>query len=94
MTPEERADLLRKLDELARQLHGNTGDRKQALADLSKLEDALRSKIDPKAGQKQAMLQAMAAQLQALAKNGEANQPADLKSAAEALNSSPNKCRI
>lgn len=84
MTPEERDELLRKLDELARQLRNNTGDREQALADVSRLEESLRNKIDPRSGQKQAMLEALAAQLQSL-ENNEGNQQGNLDEAAKAV---------
>lgn len=84
MTPEERADLLRKLAELARQLRANPGNREQALADLAKLQEELRQKVDPQAGQRQAALSAMAAQMQAMAKNPNP-QVGDLQAAAEAM---------
>lgn len=84
MSPEERDELLRKLAELSKQLRSNTGSREQALANLSKLEEALRQKLDPKASQRQAALEAMAAQLQAMAK-AQNPQIGDLQAAAEAL---------
>jgi septal ring factor EnvC (AmiA/AmiB activator) len=83
MSPEERKELLRKLAELAEQLRSNPGDRQQALADLSRLDEALRQKMDPKGDQRQAALEAMAAQLQAMAKN-ENPQIGDLQAAAQA----------
>ncbi len=84
MSPEERDALLKRLAELSRQLHANTGNREEALANLSNLEESLRQKLDPKAGQRQAMLEAMAAQLQALSQN-EKNPSGDLAAAAEAI---------
>ena len=90
MSPEEREELLRKLEELARQLRDNPGDRKQALADLSRMENSLQEKIDPRAGQRQAMLEALAAQMQALAAQSQAPEQdnsarGDLEEAAKAL---------
>jgi hypothetical protein len=70
LTPEEREALVRQLAELAEQLRANRGDREQALADLSRLEEALRQEIDPNASARQAALDALAAQLQALAGTG------------------------
>ncbi len=84
MTPEERDDLLRRLEEIAEKLRSNPGDRKQALADLSRFEEALRQSLDPMGDQRRAALEGMAAQLQAMAKN-ENPQIGDLEAAAEAL---------
>ncbi|MBE0695311.1 MAG: hypothetical protein IH586_00135, partial [Anaerolineaceae bacterium] len=84
MSPEEREDLLKKLAELAKQLRANQGDREQALADLSRLEETLRNRLDPKGDQRRAALEAMAAQIQALAKN-ENPQIGDLEAAAKAI---------
>ncbi len=83
MTPEEREELLRKLAELAEQLRSNQGDKEKAMADLSRLEEELNARLDPKGNQRQAALDAIAAQLQALAKN-ENPQIGDLEAAAEA----------
>ncbi len=84
LTPEERKELLRQLAELTEQLRANPGDREEALADLSKVEEALRQKVDPHADARQAAMQALAAQLRALAQ-GEPGEKADLSDAAEAL---------
>lgn len=84
MSPEERDQLLQRLKELADQLRANQGDREQALADLSKLEAELKQKIDPKTTQRQSALAAVAAQMQALAQQENA-QTGDLDAAAEAL---------
>ncbi len=84
LTPEEREELLRRLAELAEQLRANPGDRQEALADLSKVEEALRQKLDPNAQSRQAALEALAAQLQALAGQEPGDQDA-LSEAAEAL---------
>jgi hypothetical protein len=67
LTPEQREALVRQLAELAEELRANRGGREQALADLSRLEEALRRQIDPNAGARRAALDALAAQLQALA---------------------------
>jgi uncharacterized coiled-coil DUF342 family protein len=84
MTPEEREELLKRLAELAEKLRTNRGDLEQALADISQLEAQLRERLDPKGGQKAAMLEALAAQMQALAQQ-EATDPGDMQAAAEAL---------
>jgi hypothetical protein len=87
LTPEEREELLRRLSELAKQLRANAGDREQALADLSRVEEALRQKLDPNADARQAALEALAAQLQALAQNesGGRADPAHMDETLEAL---------
>ena len=84
LSPEKQAELLRQLDELARQLRENPGDREQALADLSTLEAELRRQIDPGAATRQAMLDAITAQLQALAQSESASPP-DTAAALEQL---------
>ncbi len=72
------------MEEIAEKLRSNPGDRKQALADLSRFEEALRQSLDPMGDQRRAALEGMAAQLQAMAKN-ENPQIGDLEAAAEAL---------
>jgi hypothetical protein len=84
LSPQARAELLRQLEELARALRENSGDRSQALADLSRLEDSLRRQLDPNAAARQAALQALAAQLQALA-GQQPGDKADLAGAQRAL---------
>ena len=69
LPPAEKEELLRQLDELAQQLRANQGDREDALAEFSKLAEALRQKLDPAAASHQQALDALAAQLQALAQN-------------------------
>lgn len=76
MTPEERNELLKMLERIAEQLRNNQGNREQALADLTKLEQVLRDKVDPQAGQRQAVLEGIASQLKSLA-NMESNQQID-----------------
>jgi hypothetical protein len=82
LSPEDREDLLRQLAELAEELRANPGDREEALAELSKLDEALRRRLDPGAAARQAALESLSAQLQALAQ--EASQEA-AGSDAEAL---------
>jgi hypothetical protein len=84
LTPERREELLRQLAELAEQLRANPGDREEALADLSKMEEALRQELDPNSDARQAALEGLAAQLQALA-GEETGETTDLSDAAEAL---------
>jgi hypothetical protein len=84
LTPAEHQELLRQLAELAEQLRANRGDRAEALADLSKVEETLRQKLDPGASSRQATMEALAAQLQALARQ-QARQEADLSGVEEAL---------
>ena len=52
---------------LAEHLRANPGDREQALADLSRVEETLRRELDPNAENRQTALEALATQLQALA---------------------------
>ena len=85
LSPEEREELQRQLEELSKQLRLNPGDREEALAQLSKVEESLRQKLDPNGEARQAALQAMAAQLQSLAKSETGQQEGDLAAAAEAL---------
>jgi chemotaxis protein histidine kinase CheA len=73
LTPELQAELLHQLAELAQQLRDNPGDREKALADLSKLEENLRRRLDPNADQMQAALDAISAQLQSLAQMENSN---------------------
>jgi hypothetical protein len=79
LTPEAREELLRQLADLAERLRANPGDREQALADLSNVEESLRQRLDPNTDARQAALEGLAAQLQALAET------TDLSDAAEAL---------
>ena len=84
LTPEAREELLRQLAELAEQLRANPGQREEALADFSRLEEALRQKLDPRADARQAVLESLAAQLQALT-GDQTGENADLSDAAELL---------
>jgi hypothetical protein len=78
--------LLRRLAELEEQLRANPGDREQALADLSQVEEGLRPKLDANAEGRQATLETLTAQLQALTE-GQGDEEAGLSDAAEALES-------
>jgi hypothetical protein len=84
LSPEIQEELLRRLAELAEQLRANPGDLEQALADLSRVEEALRAQLDPQAGSRQAALEALAAQLQAMAQT-ETGQSSQMTEAAAAL---------
>jgi hypothetical protein len=84
LTPEAREELLRQLAELAEQLRANPGEREEALADFSRLEEALHQKLDPRADARQAVLESLAAQLQALT-GDQTGKNADLSDAAELL---------
>jgi uncharacterized coiled-coil DUF342 family protein len=84
LSPEMQEELQRLLAELAEQLRTNPGDKAEALAELSKIEEKLREMMDPGTGMKQAALEALAAQLQALAQS-DPNQKADLNTAPEDL---------
>ena len=90
LDPELQAELLRQLAELAEKLRHNAGDREKALADLSQLEENLRRQIDPDAAQSQASLEAIQAQLQALAQMDDLD-GRDLALSTEALQKLANK---
>jgi hypothetical protein len=76
MPEDRREELLRQLAELADRLRANPGDRESALADFSRLEEALQRQVDPQADAKQAALDALAQQLESLA-GQESGEPAD-----------------
>jgi hypothetical protein len=63
ISPEMREELLHQLAELAKNLQRNPGDLEQAMADLSKLEQELRRKLDPNLASQQALLESLASQL-------------------------------
>jgi len=97
LTPEERQELLRRLEELAQKLRQNPDDQEQALADLSKLEKALRQKLDPNIEQRQTALDSLSTQMQDIAeKKGWSNEIGNLdqeleKMAEEWTNLSPSE---
>lgn len=83
----EKEELLKRLAELAKQLRANPGSREEALADLSRVEEALRQRLDPNSLSKQAAMEALAARLQELAGMEPKPESGDLSAVAEALNS-------
>jgi hypothetical protein len=85
LSPELQEELMRRLAELADQLRNNQGDLAEALADLSQVEEALRAQVDSQTALRQATLEALAAQLHALAQT-ESSQASDLSEMAETLN--------
>ncbi|MCR4406467.1 MAG: hypothetical protein NUW24_06030 [Anaerolineae bacterium] len=82
---EQRAELLRQLAELARKLRENPGQREQALADLSALEETLRRQLEPGAEARQAALEQLAANLAKLAGQQQTDEQESLNQAAQAL---------
>jgi len=86
LTPEESQELLRKLEELAQKLRQNPGNQEQALADLSKLEETLRQKLDPNTEWRQAALDALTGRMQDLAeKKGWSNEASSLEQELEKM---------
>ncbi|GIK39338.1 MAG: hypothetical protein BroJett011_31710 [Chloroflexota bacterium] len=83
-TAEERAEALRALAELMKELSANPGDLEQALADLAAAQAQLRQLQDPQAAARQNAAAQLAAQLTALAR-GETQQSTDLNEAGSAL---------
>jgi hypothetical protein len=63
ISEEMRQELISKMEELAKTLQQNPGNLEQALADLSKLEQELKSKLDPNLASRQSTLESLAAQL-------------------------------
>jgi hypothetical protein len=84
LTPEEREELARQLQELAAQLRANPGNREEALADLARLEEEVRRRIGGDWVARQDALASLAAQLQALA-GSESSDGTAAEEAAEAL---------
>ncbi len=85
LSPEEREEMMQKLAELAKELKSNPGDLEQALADISKVEEALKAKLDQNNAVQAANLQSLAAQLQELSgKKSDPNQD-QIDAASEAL---------
>ena len=82
---EEREELLRQLAELAKKLRENPGQREQALADLSALEETLRRQLEPGAEARQAALEQLAANLAKLAGQEQTGEQENLEQAAQAL---------
>jgi hypothetical protein len=83
-TSPERAEALRALAELMKELSANPGDLEQALARLAAAQAQLRRLQDPQTAARQSAAAQIAAQLTALAR-GESNKSTDLNQAASAL---------
>jgi hypothetical protein len=66
LSPSDRQELLRQLADLVEELQNNPGNREEALANLSRVEEMVRSRLDPNAEARQAALEALAGQLQSL----------------------------
>jgi acetylornithine deacetylase/succinyl-diaminopimelate desuccinylase-like protein len=82
----EKEELRKALEELAMQLRENPGDIEQALADLSRLEEALRPRLDTNSQNEQAAIQALARRMQDLAgQEPSPREAGDLQAAASAL---------
>lgn len=82
LSPEDREELLKQLEELVKELRANRGDPGEALADLSKVEEALRQRLDPDAGARAAALEQMASNLALLSDD---ERPQDAAEMAERL---------
>lgn len=67
LDPAEREELLRQLREAIESLRNNPGDREQAMADVAKLEEALRRQLDPESAARRAALEGLTADLATLA---------------------------
>lgn len=85
LSDKEKEELLEKLAELAQQLRANKGDRQQALADLSNLEEELNKRLDVNDAARQAALESMTAHLQELAGEDFSQQTDALTNMAAAL---------
>jgi septal ring factor EnvC (AmiA/AmiB activator) len=86
LTPDERQEITRLLVDLADKLRSNPGDLEQAMADLSKVEQRLLDKLDPDVAMRQADLETLVEEMQALAgKKVDPNQN-QLEAAEAALN--------
>jgi hypothetical protein len=86
LSEKEKEDLRKQLEELAAQLRSNPGDLQEALADLSRVEEALKPRLDPNSLGDQVAMQALAQRLQELAgKKPSETESRDLSAAAEAL---------
>jgi septal ring factor EnvC (AmiA/AmiB activator) len=83
-TAEERAEALRALAELMKELSANPGDLEQALADLAAGQSRLRDLQDSHLAARQSAAEQIAAQLTTLAR-GATRQSSDLNEAASAL---------
>ena len=82
---EDREKLLAELEELSRSLRENQGEREEALADIEQARDALRERQDPQNSAREASLEQLAAQLQRLSGNNEAQERESIAAGQEAL---------
>ena len=83
LTDEEKQELIKKLEQLAEALRNNPGDLEQAIADLSRFEEALRRDVDPSLGSTETLLHSFANRLSELA--GSQDESGKQDSASEAL---------
>ncbi len=81
--PDEAAALLKQMRDLIARLKANDGDPSKALADLARLQEQLRAKLDPAAPSAAAALDALAQQLAQLA--GATDKPKDAAETAQLL---------
>jgi len=77
LDPAEREELERQLREAIEALRANRGDLEQALADTARLEQALRSQLDPQSAAQQAALEGLGADMAALAGAADASPQLD-----------------
>lgn len=91
LNPQDKKELLNKLRELAAQLKSNSGDVKQALAEVAKLQDVLRAGLDLNRAPAAAALAALAQQMAELANTPNVpRDAAELAKLLEQLASDPN----
>lgn len=83
LSAEEQQELIKKLEQLAEALRQNPGDLEQAIADLSRFEEALRQDLDPNLRSSEALLQSFASRLSEFA--GSQDESSQQDSASEAL---------
>jgi hypothetical protein len=85
LSPDERQQLERQLAELAQALRANPGDLEKALADLSRVEQALQQQLDPAQAARQANLNSLTSRLESLASLQNNPDRSQLENAAAAL---------
>jgi hypothetical protein len=85
LSPEERQQLERWLTDLAETLRANPGDLENALSDLSKVEQAIRLKMDPSHNARQANLDSLASRLESLSDMQNDPNQSKLENAAAAI---------
>ncbi|MDQ7029305.1 MAG: hypothetical protein Q9O62_05725 [Ardenticatenia bacterium] len=83
---QERAELVQELAKLAERLRQNPGDRERALADIERARQALRARLDPQAGTRQAALARLAERLGRMSQDQKrATSPREAADALQAL---------